>query len=113
MKATRIEEKYKEVIDKLSSKLRKEKGNTKRIDDLNKSTEYVKLFVDYLRKNPDVLYSHFNISEDDDDKIMNIWDKIEGLKILEKLDYNENKITTINIPSKVVNKSTVLKIEDV
>ena len=54
MKATRIEEKYKEVIDRLSSKLRKEKGNTKRIEGLNKSTEYVKLLVDYLRKNPDV-----------------------------------------------------------
>ena len=113
MKATRIEEKYKEVIDRLSSKLRKEKGNTKRIEGLNKSTEYVKLLVDYLRKNPDVLYAHFNISEDDDDKIMNIWDKIESLKILEKIDFNKAKIKTMNIPSNVVNESTVLTYDDI
>ena len=83
---TRIGDKYKEVIKKLSDDLKEEGGNTKKIEKLNKSTPYVELFIEHLRKNPDILNKYFNISEDDDSEIINIWDKINDLKILEKIN---------------------------
>ena len=110
---TRIGDKYKEVIKKLSDDLKEEGGNTKKIEKLNKSTPYVELFIEHLRKNPDILNKYFNISEDDDSEIINIWDKINDLKILEKINLDENKITEIKLPRNLVKSSTVLSLANI
>ena len=113
MRPTRIGDKYKEVIKKLSDDLKEEGGNTKKIEKLNKSTPYVELFIEHLRKNPDILNKYFNISEDDDSEIINIWDKINDLKILEKINLDENKITEIKLPRNLVKSSTVLSLANI
>jgi hypothetical protein len=113
MRPTRIGDKYKEVIKKLSDDFKEEGGNTKKIEKLNKSIPYVELFIEHLRKNPDILNKYFNISEDDDSEIINIWNKINDLRILEKINLDENKITEMKLPHNLVKNSTVLSLADI
>lgn len=116
MRPTRIGDKYKEVIKKLSADLKDEGGNTKKIERLNKSIPYVELFIEHLRKNPDILNKYFNISEDDDSKILNIWNNIEDLKILEKINLDKNELTELTemkLPRNLVASSTVLSVADI
>ena len=113
MRPTRIGDKYKEVIKKLSDDLKEEGRNTKKIEKLNKSIPYVELFIEHLRKNPDILNKYFNISDDDDSEIINIWNKINDLRILEKINLDENKITELKLPSNLVKNSTVLSLADI
>ena len=102
MRPTRIGDKYKEVIKRLSDDFKEEGGNTKKIEKLNKSIPYVELFIEHLRKNPDILNKYFNISEEDDSEIINIWNKINDLRILEKINLDENKITEMKLPHNLV-----------
>jgi hypothetical protein len=113
MRPTRIGDKYKEVIKKLSDDFKEEGGNTKKIEKLNKSIPYVELFIEHLRKNPDILNKYFNISEEDDSEIINIWNKINDLRILEKINLDENKITEMKLPHNLVKNSTVLSLSDI